>query len=140
MPASGTLKLTLEKVNGKAASILAGDRFRIRGAVKPYVAGQSVVVRFYRGDKKIASKKVTVQAGSAASGMFVLGYRAGKAGHITVRASHRATPELATLVAKGRGRRRPAAARQPGLQGPRGPRAADQVEVLGLRDRRQGHL
>jgi lipoprotein-anchoring transpeptidase ErfK/SrfK len=102
-PAAGTLKLTLEKVNGKAASILAGDRFRIRGAVKPYIAGQSVVVRFYRGNRKIASKKVTVQAGGNASGMFVLGYRAGKAGHITVRASHRATPELATLVAKGRG-------------------------------------
>jgi hypothetical protein len=105
-PVSGTLKLTLEKVNGKAASILAGDRFRIRGAVKPYVAGQSVVVRFYRGDKKIASKKVAVQADEhdpTRPGMFVLGYRAGKAGHITVRASHRATPELATLVAKGRG-------------------------------------
>jgi hypothetical protein len=100
--ATGTLKLTLEKVNGKAASILAGDRFRIRGAVKPYVAGQSVVVRFYRGDKKLASKKVAVQQGSA-GGTFVLGYRAGKAGHITVRASHRPTPELATLVAKGRG-------------------------------------
>jgi peptidoglycan hydrolase-like protein with peptidoglycan-binding domain len=102
-PAAGTLGLTLEKVNGKAGSILAGDRFRIRGAVKPYVAGQAVVVRFYRGDKKIGSKKVTVQQGGDGAGMFVLGYRAAKAGHITVRASHRATPELATLVAKGRG-------------------------------------
>jgi peptidoglycan hydrolase-like protein with peptidoglycan-binding domain len=100
--AVGTLGLTLEKVNGKSASILAGDRFRIRGAVKPYVAGQTVVVRFYRGDKKIGSKKVAVQA-SGSAGMFVLGYRAGKAGHITVRASHRATAELATLVAKSRG-------------------------------------
>jgi lipoprotein-anchoring transpeptidase ErfK/SrfK len=98
-PVSGTLALTLEKVNGKAASILAGDRFRIRGTVRPYIAGQSVTVRFYRGDKKIGSKKVAVQA----PGTFVLGYRAGKAGHVTVRASHRATPELATLVAKGRG-------------------------------------
>jgi lipoprotein-anchoring transpeptidase ErfK/SrfK len=104
VPASGTLGLTLEKVNGRSAAILAGDRFRIRGAVKPYIAGQSVVVRFYRGEKKIASKKVTVQAsGDPSAGMFVLGYRAGKAGHITVRASHRATAELATIVAKGRG-------------------------------------
>jgi peptidoglycan hydrolase-like protein with peptidoglycan-binding domain len=102
-PASGTLGLKLEKVNGKSASILAGDRFRIRGTVKPYVAGQAVVVRFYRGDKKIASKQVAIQAAGNASGTFVLGYRAGKAGHITVRASHRATAELATLVAKGRG-------------------------------------
>jgi peptidoglycan hydrolase-like protein with peptidoglycan-binding domain len=101
-PATGTLGLTLEKVNGKSSTILAGDRFRIRGAVKPYVAGQSVVVRFYRGDKKIATKKVAVKP-SGGAGMFVLGYRATKAGHITVRASHRATAVLATLVAKGRG-------------------------------------
>jgi lipoprotein-anchoring transpeptidase ErfK/SrfK len=100
--ATGTLGLTLEKVNGKSSTILAGDRFRIRGAVKPYVPGQSVVVRFYRGAKKIATKKVAVKA-SGAAGMFVLGYRATKAGHITVRASHRATAGLATLVAKGRG-------------------------------------
>jgi lipoprotein-anchoring transpeptidase ErfK/SrfK len=103
VPAKGTLGLTLEKVNGRSASILAGDRFRIRGLVKPYVAGQSVVVRFYRGEKKLGSKKVAVKAGGGGTGMFVLGYRAGKAGHITVRASHRATAALATLVAKGRG-------------------------------------
>jgi len=102
-PATGTLGLTLEKVNGKSSTILAGDRFRIRGAVKPYVAGQSVVVRFYRGEKKIATKKVTIAKGGGTTGSFVLGYRATKAGHITVRASHRATAALATLVAKGRG-------------------------------------
>jgi hypothetical protein len=102
-PAQGTLKVTLEKVNGASASILAGDRFRIRGTVKPYVAGQSVVVRFYRGEKKIASKKVAVLTSKSGSGYFVLGYRARRAGHITVRASHRATAQLATLVAKGRG-------------------------------------
>jgi lipoprotein-anchoring transpeptidase ErfK/SrfK len=102
-PAKGTLALTLEKVNGRSASILAGDRFRVRGTVKPYVAGQSVVVRFYRGEKKIASKKVAVRSTKAGNGAFVLGYRAKKAGHITVRASHRATAELATLKAKGRG-------------------------------------
>jgi hypothetical protein len=103
-PATGTLGLTLEKVNGRSASILAGDRFRVRGAVTPFVAGQSVVVRFYRGDRKIATKKVAIKATkSGTSGAFVLGYRAGKAGHITVRASHRATATLATLVAKGRG-------------------------------------
>jgi hypothetical protein len=102
-PATGTLSVTLEKVNGKSASVLAGDRFRIRGTVKPYVAGQSVVVRFYRGEKKLASKKVTIKATKSGAGQFVLGYRAKKAGHITVRASHRATAALATLVAKGRG-------------------------------------
>lgn len=104
VPAKGTLSLTLEKVNGKSAAVLSGQRFRVRGTVKPYVPGQKVVVRFYRGEKKVATKSVTVKGkAGAATGSFVLGYTAGKAGHITVRASHRATAELATLVAKGRG-------------------------------------
>src|SRR4051794_10446678 len=60
VPAKGTLRVTLEKVNGKAASVLAGDRFRVRGTVKPYVPGQKVTVRFYRGEKKIAAKSVAV--------------------------------------------------------------------------------
>lgn len=103
VPAEGTLSLTLEKVNGRSASILAGDRFRVRGTVKPYVPGQKVVVRFYRGKRKLAVKQVAVRSTKAGNGAFVLGYKARKAGHITVRASHRATAELATLVAKGRG-------------------------------------
>jgi hypothetical protein len=103
-PATGTLGLTLEKVNGRSAAILAGSRFRVRGAVTPYVAGQSVVVRFYRGEHKLASKQVAIKpTKNGQNGQFVLGYRARKAGHITVRASHRATPQLAALAAKGRG-------------------------------------
>jgi hypothetical protein len=104
VPATGTLGLTLEKVNGKSAAVLAGDRFRVRGAVTPFVAGQTVVVRFYRGDRKLASKQVTIKATkNGQNGEFVLGYRPKTAGHITVRASHRATAGLATLVAQGRG-------------------------------------
>jgi peptidoglycan hydrolase-like protein with peptidoglycan-binding domain len=103
-PAKGTMTLTLEKVNGKSAAVLDGQRFRVRGTVKPYVAGQKVVVRFYRGSKKLSSKSVTVKGKAGAStGSFVLGFTAKKAGHITVRASHRATAQLTTLVAKGKG-------------------------------------
>jgi hypothetical protein len=103
-PATGALRVTLEKVNGWSATILKGDRFRIRGVVKPYVAGQTVTVRFYRGERKVGAKKVAIQATkNGRNGAFVLGYRVRKAGHLTVRASHRATPQLATLVAKARG-------------------------------------
>jgi peptidoglycan hydrolase-like protein with peptidoglycan-binding domain len=102
--ARGTLSVTLEKVNGRSAAILSGQRFRVRGTVRPYVAGQRVVVRFYRGDRKLASRAVTVKGrDGAATGSFVLGYTARKAGHITVRASHRATAQLLTLKAKGKG-------------------------------------
>src|SRR4051812_15487839 len=75
VPAKGTLKLTLEKVNGKASSVLAGDRFRVRGTVKPYIPGQKVVVRFYRGEKKIAAKTVAVLSSKRGNGYFVLGYK-----------------------------------------------------------------
>jgi peptidoglycan hydrolase-like protein with peptidoglycan-binding domain len=102
--AAGTLSLTLERGNGKAAGVLAGDRIRVRGTVKPYVPGQKVTVRFYRGTRKLASRAVTVQAAkSGPSGTFVLGYRTRSAGHITVRASHRATAQQLTMVARGRG-------------------------------------
>jgi lipoprotein-anchoring transpeptidase ErfK/SrfK len=103
-PVKGTLGLTLERVNGKSAAVLAGDRFRVRGAVTPFVAGQTVVVRFYRGARKLATRKVAIKATkSGTSGTFVLGYTPRGAGHVTVRASHRATAALATMVAKGRG-------------------------------------
>jgi hypothetical protein len=103
-PATGRLTVTLEKVNGRSSAVLDGQRFRVRGEVRPYVAGQKVVVRFYRGKKKLAAKTVAVKGrDGAATGSFVLGYTAKKAGHITVRASHRATAELATMVAKGKG-------------------------------------
>src|SRR3954471_731610 len=71
-PSAGTLSLTLERVNGKAASVLAGDRFRVRGTVRPYVPGQKVTVRFYRGARKLAVRAVAVQpARSGPSGTFV---------------------------------------------------------------------
>jgi hypothetical protein len=103
-PATGKLVIALERVNGRAASVLAGARFRVRGTVTPFVAGQQVVVRIYRGTRKLASRAVAVRATSTGrSGTFVLGYRSGRPGHLVVRASHRATPELATLVARARG-------------------------------------
>ncbi|MEA2286524.1 MAG: hypothetical protein QOJ21_2567 [Solirubrobacteraceae bacterium] len=101
---AGTLSLTLERVNGAAASVLAGDRIRVRGTIKPYVPGQKVTVRFSLGTRKLAARAVTVQAAKrGASGTFVLGYRTRSAGHVTVRASHRATAQQLTMVARGRG-------------------------------------
>jgi lipoprotein-anchoring transpeptidase ErfK/SrfK len=103
-PAAGKLSLTLEKVNGRSAAILRGSRFRVRGTVTPFVAGQRVVVRFYRDTKKLASRRVAVKASKDGTrGTFVLGYKPGRVGHVTVRASHRATAGQVTMVARGRG-------------------------------------
>jgi hypothetical protein len=101
---AGKLAVTLERVNGQAASVLAGDRIRVRGKVSPYVAGQKVTVRFFRGTHKLGARSVTVLPVKGGSGgYFLVSYKTGGAGHVTVRASHRATVQQLTMVAKGHG-------------------------------------
>jgi peptidoglycan hydrolase-like protein with peptidoglycan-binding domain len=103
-PVAGQLTIALERVNGRSAAVLSGDRFRVRGTVKPFVAGQRVTVRLYRGTKKLAARSVTLKVTSTgASGTFVVGFTTTRPGHVTVRASHAATPELATAVAPAQG-------------------------------------
>jgi peptidoglycan hydrolase-like protein with peptidoglycan-binding domain len=69
--------------------------------VTPYVAGQQVTVRFYRGAKKLRARTVTVRASSTGrSGVFLVAFSSGRSGAVTVKASHRATAALATAVAR----------------------------------------
>ena len=98
-PKQGTISVALEKVG--SGTIITGQRFRVHGTVRPYVAGQKVTVRFYRRGRKIKAVEVAVQP-SGGVGRFLVGYTATSAGTITVRASHRATAQLGTAVAKGR--------------------------------------
>jgi hypothetical protein len=97
---SGTLKITPEEVHGARADVLAGSRWRVRGTVKPYVAGQKVTIRFYHGAHRLGSKTVHVSASSSgSSGTFVIGFHTKHVGTVTVRATHRATAELKTIHA-----------------------------------------
>lgn len=65
---------------------VAGDRVAIRGTVDRFVAGQTVVVRVLRGDRKLQARELTVQPGSAGTGRFALGYVPRRAGRLVVRA------------------------------------------------------
>jgi hypothetical protein len=87
-----TMKLSIERGNVVPTS----DRFVVRGVVTPYVPGQFAVVRVYRGARKLRARRVAILAG----GRFRVGLRSGRRGRLTVRASHRATPELPTIVAR----------------------------------------
>ena len=99
-PVKGKLSLTAERV-GSASAVLSGRRFRVRGVLQPYVAGQKATVRFYRGNKKLLAKQVTLlPSRTGKSGSFVVGFATKTTGRVTVKASHRATAELATAVAK----------------------------------------
>ncbi len=95
-PAKAKLRLKLDRVGG--GGVLAGTRWVVRGTLKPHVPGQRASVRFYRRGKKIAVRQVAINPDGSV-GRFALGFKASTPGRITVRASHRATPELATAVA-----------------------------------------
>lgn len=97
--ASGRLVVRVERV-GRDRTVLAGQRFRVRGALRPHVAGQKVVVRMYSDGRKVAAKSVSVQRVNASFGRFVVGFTARRSGRIAIRVSHRATAQLGTVVAK----------------------------------------
>jgi peptidoglycan hydrolase-like protein with peptidoglycan-binding domain len=118
-PVGGTLTLAPERVGGAEHAVFAGDRWRVRGRVVPYVPGQRVVVRLLRGRTKLAVREVAVRSsGDGSSGTFLVGLRSGRPGRVTVLAVHRQTPQQATLRS-GAVRVLVLAARvEPGARGP----------------------
>ena len=96
------MSLKLERVHrlGHDQVVLRGDKLRVRGTVSPFVAGQRVTVRLYKGRSKLAAKSVLVKP-AGPNGTFLVSLKPGK-GRLTVRASHRATPQQVTFVAKAK--------------------------------------
>jgi peptidoglycan hydrolase-like protein with peptidoglycan-binding domain len=102
-PVPPTLTLTAERVGGKRATVLTGNRFRIRGVVVPFVEGQTAVVRIYRHGRKLRAKKVALQrSASGKSGYFVTGFATSTPGRLTLKATKPATPAQPKLVARAR--------------------------------------
>jgi peptidoglycan hydrolase-like protein with peptidoglycan-binding domain len=97
-PAAGTLHLKAERVHrdGPRRIALTGDAWRVRGTVRPYVAGQVVTVRVYRDGRKVHEQDEALEPAGGA-GRFLTPYRSNRPGRIVVRAVHRQTPELETL-------------------------------------------
>jgi L,D-transpeptidase catalytic domain len=102
-PAQGSLALQAEKVHrdGPRRVALTRDAWRVRGVVRPYVPGQTVVVRFYRDGRRIHQQSETVLPGPGGRrGFFLTPFTSRREGRIVVRASHAGTPELETLRSK----------------------------------------
>jgi hypothetical protein len=99
-PGKTSIALELTHRLGNKRVVLRGGRLRVRGFVAPYVAGQTVTVRLYRGRSKLAAKKAPVRPiPGTANGGYVVSLKPG-AGRLTVQASHRATPAQVTFAAK----------------------------------------
>jgi lipoprotein-anchoring transpeptidase ErfK/SrfK len=97
---AGTLKLKAEKVHrdGPRRIALTSDQWRVRGEMRPYLAGQTVLVRFFRNGRKIHQQVEQLQPiNGGTAGMFRTPFRAKVAGTVSVQAVHLATPEIDTV-------------------------------------------
>ena len=118
-PAAGKLSLVPEQVGGTHRAVLAGAAWGVRGKLVPYIAGQQVTVRFYRGRSKLRVIRVpVVPSPTGGAGTFTVPFQTGLPGRVTVRAVHRATPQLATLRARSVTVRVLALRAAPGDRGP----------------------
>ena len=76
--------------------IVRGKKVRVRGTLAPFVAGQRVSVRLFRGSHRVRREDRGGRAGRRASPPSL---KAPK-GKLNVRASHAATPQQAAANAK----------------------------------------
>jgi lipoprotein-anchoring transpeptidase ErfK/SrfK len=93
------LSLTPERVSsGRVA--LAGQPWRVRVVMQPWVEGQTATVRFYRHGHKLRAVNVVLHASKTGkSGMAVVSFTTSTPGNVEIRATHLATPTAPQLVA-----------------------------------------
>jgi lipoprotein-anchoring transpeptidase ErfK/SrfK len=99
VPVQGTLKLQAQKVlrDGDRRVALTRTSWRVRGELRPFVAGQTVVVRFFRNGRKIHEQTEQLQSiRGGRAGEFFTPFKSRKTGRVVVEAVHPATPELDT--------------------------------------------
>jgi lipoprotein-anchoring transpeptidase ErfK/SrfK len=97
------LSLTPERVTGTASNrvALAGQPWRVRVVMQPWVAGQTTTVRFYRHGRKLRVVNVTMLMSSTGkSGYALVAFKTSTPGSVQVKATHLATPAAPQLVAK----------------------------------------
>ena len=96
----GKLKLKIEKTyrdQGRHVA-LTKQSWRIRGTLRPYVAGQTVLVRLFRDGKQIHQQVENLKPMPGGKvGFFQTPWKANHDGRIVVSAVHKATPELDTV-------------------------------------------
>lgn len=104
-PAPATATMTVSAEDTLSGAAFTSRSFTARVVMKPYVPGETAVLRVYREGptrpKKIRVKTLTfkpVNGGTA--GVATLKVKSAKAGRIALRASHEATPALATVRTK----------------------------------------
>src|SRR3954452_6385195 len=69
---------------------LKGDKLIVRGRLKPFVAGQTVLVEVFRNGKRVGRKSAKVRKASGGAGQYRVALRPRGVGWLGVRATHKA--------------------------------------------------
>src|SRR3954447_11382659 len=120
-PATPRLSITTEQVTvaGGRASAFTGQQWRVRVVLRPLVPGQTAVLRFYRGGRRLQAAQLPLAPSPTGQSAFAtFAFKTAKPGRILIRATHFATPQLATLKAKAVGVSIVRASARPGARGP----------------------
>jgi len=120
-PAAPKLSITTEQVSvsGGRASVLTGRQWRVRVVLRPLIAGQTAVVRFYRhGHRVQAAQLPLAPSPTGQSAYATFNFTSKVPGRILVRATHFATPQLGTLKARAVGVAVVSPSAKPGSRGP----------------------
>jgi hypothetical protein len=96
--APAMLKIAVAGTRGRKGHRIAlrGDRLTVSGSLQPAAPGQRVIVRLYRKRHKLLAR----QARMNPDGGFAIHVRAPGRGPLSVRAVHRASPQLSTARAR----------------------------------------
>src|SRR4051794_33591552 len=102
-PAAPKLSITTEQVSvrGGRASALTGQQWRVRIVLKPFVAGQTAVVRFYRGGRRLQAAQLPLAPPPTGQSAFaILAFKSAQPGRVLIRATPFPTPQLPALKVK----------------------------------------
>lgn len=95
-PAPAALVIHLDPATVRGGYALAGDRIRVTGTLQPAVPGQTVTIGLQHGRHRLRTVTVVPRAGD---GAFSAAVKARESGHLTVLASHAATPQQVGVAA-----------------------------------------
>ncbi len=97
--AKASIELAAERA-GSNQTVLTGSQVRLRGSMRPYVPGQSAIVRVTQSGRKVFVKKVSVRPGKNGVGTFLLSFKPTHVGTARITASHLSTPQQASARSK----------------------------------------
>lgn len=92
------IEQTFTGTHGSPAFAFAGDRITLQGVVRPFAAGQSVVVSV-RGAGGVVRRRLRIARSGPDAGAFRMRLRVTRSEILTIHVSHNATPSMAGFSA-----------------------------------------